>query len=165
MNDPLQELRDIHLPAFPDGWPLAPGWWVLLAVILVVIALGVWAFRYYQELQYSAPRVALLELERLQGQYAQDHDAQGLIVGLSALMRRTAISIYPRQEVASLSGQQWLLWLDHHSDHDKPFSQGVAKILADAPYQPTLGEVDCDSVVQTCQQWIAYQRRRGSSHV
>ncbi|MDA7785401.1 DUF4381 domain-containing protein, partial [Pseudomonadales bacterium] len=34
-NDPLAQLRDIRLPVEPDWWPLAFGWWIVAALILV----------------------------------------------------------------------------------------------------------------------------------
>ena len=38
-SDPLQQLRDVHLPPDPSWWPPAPGWWILAAVIAVIILL------------------------------------------------------------------------------------------------------------------------------
>lgn len=37
-------LRDIHQPPAPPLWPPAPGWWLLLAVLLA-IAVGTWAWQ------------------------------------------------------------------------------------------------------------------------
>jgi hypothetical protein len=38
-NNPLDQLRDIHLPEPISWWPLAPGWWF---VIILVIGIFVW---------------------------------------------------------------------------------------------------------------------------
>ncbi|WP_139173042.1 DUF4381 domain-containing protein [Marinobacter sp. AC-23] len=44
-DDPLSQLRDIHLPQTGGFWPPAPGWWVLAFVLLVAVAILVWAVR------------------------------------------------------------------------------------------------------------------------
>ena len=35
--EPLADLRDIHLPQPISWWPPAPGWWILLGLLLVSI--------------------------------------------------------------------------------------------------------------------------------
>ena len=41
--DPLAGLRDIALPAAVSWWPLAPGWWLLLGLVLLfALALPLW---------------------------------------------------------------------------------------------------------------------------
>ena len=42
--NPLDQLRDIHLPEPISWWPLAPGWWLL---IIIALALMVWATRFF----------------------------------------------------------------------------------------------------------------------
>jgi len=32
----LPDLKDIHLPGPPDIWLLALGWWLLIAIILIL---------------------------------------------------------------------------------------------------------------------------------
>lgn len=41
--DPLDQLRPILLPSHEvSSWPLAPGWWILIAIVSVLIILGWW---------------------------------------------------------------------------------------------------------------------------
>ena len=40
-QDPLAQLRDIHLPDTGGFWPPAPGWWLLALLSLTALALAV----------------------------------------------------------------------------------------------------------------------------
>ena len=54
MDENALPLRDLHLPEAIGWWPLAPGWWVELAI--VVVALGYGAWRMYKRWRFHAPR-------------------------------------------------------------------------------------------------------------
>ena len=38
MQETPLPLRDLHLPAEVGWWPLAPGWWVLIAIVAALAA-------------------------------------------------------------------------------------------------------------------------------
>ena len=67
----------------------------------------------------AARRLRLRELGRIRREYEDGADAQ---TGseLSELLRRTMLAYAPRGEVAGLTGESWLAWLDQGLD-DKPF--------------------------------------------
>ncbi|MEM8682735.1 MAG: DUF4381 domain-containing protein [Pseudomonadota bacterium] len=44
MNPTEIPIRDLHLPPEISWWPLAPGWWVILAIVAIVLVLSVRAF-------------------------------------------------------------------------------------------------------------------------
>lgn len=61
-NEPLP-LRDIHLPLPLGYWPLAPGWWYLLASFMIgITVLFLLIRRYYKP---TALKQALIEVEQL----------------------------------------------------------------------------------------------------
>lgn len=98
------QLRDIHLPPSPSWWPPAPGWWLLGAlVLLVVLGIG-WSWR-RRHRRASARRRPLLEIQRLERDYARDGDRARLATGLHALLRRLALAHDPR--AAHQSGRAW----------------------------------------------------------
>ena len=58
-------LRDIHLPDPIGWWPLAPGWWGVLGLVLLIIS-GIFWWRRKKHRRNSTPwQAALTELDRL----------------------------------------------------------------------------------------------------
>ncbi len=146
------DLRDIHLPEPVSWWPPAIGYWMLLLlfVFLVLLAMGLrkrWLAR-----ERSAKIQALKELEQIRQEYQQSGNKRKLIEELSALLRRVSISLYPRSETASLTGDEWLKFLDKNSQ-DKGFTQGPGRVLVTAPYQKE-AKVDAEALIDLCRDWI-----------
>lgn len=100
MNGPV--LRDIHVP--PAGcWPLAPGWWLLIAVSGLALVGAVLWLRHRAR---RAPlRAALAEVDRLAAQFARDDNAERLVDGASRLLRRVARRVEP--SFAAIDGAEW----------------------------------------------------------
>jgi hypothetical protein len=138
-------LHDIHLPAEVGWWPLAPGWWALFVLLLLSI-LAAWSLRRFWQ-RRRLRRLALRQLDALSGLPESE-----LASALSRLLRRAAISHFPRKETAGLQGQHWLEFLDRPFD-DHPFSTGVGRCLSDAPYRPT-AEIDGPQVIALCRRWL-----------
>jgi hypothetical protein len=137
--DPLQiPLRDLHLPAVIGWWPLAPGWWAVIAI--VAICLGWLLRKYVRAFTRGAPRRhALRQFERLATDYGQHRNAVEFGTELSELLRRTMLAYAARREVAGLTGEAWLKWLDQ--DMSEPlFQKGAGRNLIELPYR----DASCD---------------------
>ncbi len=143
--DILAGLRDIVAPAPPPVWPPAPGWW-LIGCSAAAIALLVW-MRAKKRLARSARTAALKQFSRIAAL-----PAQPAIAELSTLMRRAAMTKFPRTDVAALTGRDWLEFLDQSGATDQ-FCNGPGRILASAPYQNQVAE-QCDGAIALCRQWI-----------
>lgn len=161
MNIPMQEtlqLRDIHLPAAPDFWPPAPGWWILGVLALGIAGWGaLLAWRQFRIHRQRRHILALLE----QMERSSDASTTAEYLGqLSNLTRRLALMRFPRHEIASLTGREWLQFLDR-SGGDGQFSEGPGKVLAQGPYMRELpDDVDSRALTQLVRQWIT--RNTGS---
>ena len=147
-------LRDIHLPQAVSWWPPAPGWWGLLVVVLLAISMFflIRAWRKRRRLRNTA----ILEVQRICDAFEQHHDNLRLIRELSVLLRRISISYFPRADVASLTGEQWLRFLDSCStitDNEQGFLNGPGRILNDGPYQARL-DIDGQALVVLCRRWV-----------
>lgn len=141
-------LRDIHLPPSPSWWPPAPGWWLLGALLLLaVIAMG-WVWRRRRR-RAATRRRPLLEVQRLECEYARDGDRARLAGGLHGLLRRLALAHDPR--AAQQRGDAWRDTLAR-----VPVDADVLarlQLLERAIYRPDAG-FDADEMVEAVRQWI-----------
>jgi len=70
---------------------------------------------------------------------------------VSHCLRRLHMSDGQREKTAGLTGQAWLLYLDGFVD-GTPFSDGVGRCLADAPYQKNIADdVDINALIELCE--------------
>ena len=132
-ENPLVNLKDIHLPPPVSFWPPAPGWWILALLLISTLFIGgVWLYRKYKK---SKPKTeALRILKDLQILYQNSQDDLVSLRNLSNLLRRTALTYYDNDTVASLQGSSWLEFLDE-TGKTKEFSQGVGKVLGNELFQ------------------------------
>lgn len=153
--DPLAGLRGYHLPEPPSWWPPAPGWWLLAACLLALVAAVAW-WLLRRRARRAAARAALRELDELRARLRTGADTSGLAPALSRLLRRYAISAFPRRDVAALTGDAWLGFLDRHGG-DGQFVNGPGRQLLDAPYrrEPAPGSQD---LVVLVERWIRRNR-------
>lgn len=100
--DWLAQLAPAHAPPPVGWWPLAPGWWALV-VVLIAITVGfcVWHRSQPRRLRRSGLR----ELAKLEATTVGD---AALARALENLVRRYAVARYGRETVAGLSGSRWL---------------------------------------------------------
>ncbi len=147
--DPLAALRDIHGPPAPDFWPPAPGWMVLVGLGIVVgLCAVVVATRWWRAGRFR--REALASLRSLRARHAAGAADTEIAMALSTLMRRVALTRHPRDEVAGLTGDRWLAWLE--STHAGIGTAAPAALL-DAPYARA-GRFDVARALAACEHWI-----------
>lgn len=144
MNPVELPLRDLHLPEPTGWWPLAPGWWVLLAILAAgLLLLGRNVLR--QRRRDAARRLALRQLDSLGRDYMKHRNASQLGSDVSELLRRTMLAYAPRGDVAGLTGEQWLAWLDRGLDRSH-FVSGDGRPLIEWPYQNPDRQIDQSDV-------------------
>ena len=149
--DPLAQLRDIHLPGAIEAWPPAPGW-IALAVLAILAVLGVcyWCFRRWRRNQYR--RDGLKQLDQLLAQYEQALDAQTYLANYASLLKRIALTRYPRAQVASLTGEAWVAFLDH-TGSTQEFSMGAGQALVQASYERD-PDIQVPALHELARSWI-----------
>ena len=129
----LQNLNPIVWPAPPGLWPLAPGWLLLMVIVLLfVVWIGWRSWRKWLANLYR--RQALGELKAIQ-------QNRKPITQLPLLLKRTALSAFPRTDVACLSGEPWRDFLNS-TQHDPAFAGRAGELLDQLAYEPGLCELN-----------------------
>jgi hypothetical protein len=133
-DDLLSRLYDIKGLDYIGWWPLAPGWWVLLALVAIgsILAAAVYRRRlaYARSWKGDAWRAfAALDAQLPGG------DVQKAGATFSILMRRVAMQCHSREECAGLQGQDWLRWLTAKDPGGFNWTER-GSLLIEAPYAP-----------------------------
>ena len=148
MSDPatsLGHLHDIVLPAAVPWWPPAPGWYVLLALLVPVTAFVAWrAWKSWRANAYR--RAALRELAGL-----------GDAPAIAELLRRTALAVAPRPVVAARTGTHWTTWLDAQST--TAMSDAVRRSLSAGIYDRAPTDHEVEGLRDYAARWIEQHDR------
>lgn len=150
--DPLATLRDIHLPAPVGFWPLAPGWWMLMGMVLLLgLVAAIIEWRRRQTLGYQAA-CALRAIDR---DTVGHRDARAVAAAATLLMRRVLVSKAGRPDAAALVGADWRQALGAGM---AGVPDEVVAFIAEAPYLPPdlpdADRVERAVVVASVRRWI-----------
>ena len=155
IENPLLNLKDIHIPPPVSFWPPALGWWILSVLIISFVFFGgIWFYRQYK---IRKPRIEALKiLKDLQIIHQNSHDDLASLRNLSNLLRRTALTFYKNDTVASLQGYAWLEFLDR-TGKTKEFSNGVGKVLGNDLFRKNIN-LDMNALFSLVKKWISSSR-------
>ena len=127
----LSQLQEIPLPAAVPYIPATVGWIVVAVLLLIAAGVVCWLIvRHRRRNAYR--REALEELALIESNLTQQSAQPGL-TNVPALLKRTAIAASSRETVASLSGDEWLRFLDRTMNGDA-FEKGAGRCLPRLAY-------------------------------
>ncbi len=133
-------------PASPPPVSMMPqtaGWWVLLGLLLAALALLAWrALRRWRQAAYRRAALAALA------------DAADDPAVISSLLRRTALAVWPRAEVAGLAGADWLGFLERTGGATWPDLAARALIAGPVAVRPA----PSPELSQQAARWIRTHR-------
>ncbi|GMG88315.1 DUF4381 domain-containing protein [Biformimicrobium ophioploci] len=153
----LAQLRDIREPDPVGFWPLAPGWWILIALLLcALIALSIWLYRRKQQHRRNAYRreaAALLDQIDLQSSTAAQE--------INTLLKRVATHVYGRDRCAALTGPEWLAFLQSTADLKIP--EATVRLLSAGIYaagteRGEIASTEIESTLNYARVWIHLHR-------
>lgn len=149
MSDPLEQLRPLHQPLDISWWPPAPGWWLLLVLMIAALA---WFF--LRPRPRTMLQTALYEVEKME--IASDMQFPELASKSNQLLKRYALTRYPEDEIAGLSGKPWIDFLQEHTPEDCDAS--MAEVLVESAYKPTVTDAPREKLLSFTRDWIKAQQ-------
>jgi hypothetical protein len=160
-NPQIAHFNPVQTPETVTFWPVTIGWYALAGLVFLLIVLVVYRqYRRWRRNQYR--RTALKALNSLEAQLLSPATRQSAIVQLSELLKRVALKVFPRQQVAGLSGEAWLAFLSR-TGRNTNFMEDAGKLLLEAPYQSSqaiqsLSEDRLKALIALAGKWIGGHR-------
>jgi hypothetical protein len=149
----ISQLQTLPLPPAVSYFPQTWGWLALLLGLLGLALLFACrrAWRWWQN-RYR--RAALVELAQLETSLASDRSG---LRQLPELLKRTALSMPTRPQVASLGGKDWQAFLQRCSAKTLPAD--LAQQLAELAYAPpaylqALPDAQVRQLLGICHEWL-----------
>ncbi|MBW8190433.1 DUF4381 domain-containing protein [Neiella marina] len=146
-------IKDIMIAQAVSWWPLAPGWWVLIALVMLAIVAMAWQLiRRHQKQAIS--RLAVARVTSWQ-------PAEVTAEQCNALLKAVALH-YARPEqteaLGALSGTAWLNWLQASTPNKhKSAVEAMCQALETNLYQPAkLTSEHQQLLLNGAQQWLQH---------
>lgn len=145
-------LKGLQLPQAVGWWPLAPGWWLLLILLLVLIPLLIFiAVRLWR--RNSDKRQAKQLLNAAYHQWQADQNQQQLILQLNTVLKRFCRQRFPA--AVSLSEQRWTDFLTQSAGAHLFTEQQMAALQSGAYRPQPVPSLDEQNLVKSCQLWLS----------
>lgn len=146
----IDDLQPIIPPEEVSFWPPQPGWYVVIALLLVLLV-----YLIYKRIQYikrnKYRKVATHELQKMSTAGSMDQ--------VNSLLKATAIKGFGREAVAGLYGQSWVDFLNTsckkvHFDPNDPRLTGAYSQENDN------NNTDQASFLQNANRWIKHHKKK-----
>ena len=148
LPDLMALMHDIVRPDPVSLFPATVGWWILFGWLGFCLALGALVlWRRWLANRYR--REALALMDDIMAEDGPDAAREAAI-----LVKRTALAVFPRTRVASITGEQWAEFLCQTSSQNATVVSGAHELAA-APYR---SEVDSRTALATAKTWLRVHR-------
>ena len=128
--DPLDALKDIHLPLEPHWWPPALGWWITAGLALISL---LWLLRRWWA--YHTATRPIRAAKRIVDALAEEDASSSLsdvtvVNQCNEVLKRLLVVALDMRTLGNQSGSQWLCALDRLSN-TRDFTQGPGSALGE----------------------------------
>ena len=147
--DPLAQLNDIQTPSGVDWWPLAWGWWAVIALALLIIVLTVRAWNRHRQFT-KAKREALSTLATFSSDPAE------AAVNTNQLLKRVAKHYFGAEAVSVLYGDKWLQFLQStvNNKHAVSLAAGFEIMTGKVYQQSPCTEAEASDILTAASVWL-----------
>ena len=154
----LDRLQDIVRLEPVSWWPPAQVWLFVIAIgaIWTLYAILLATYRWLQNAYRRQAERELLAIDLS----ADGHDLQSLTLQVARTLKRVALVAYPREKVASLSGDAWLRFLNDTCE-GVDFLRDPVALLGNATHDSRMQPVNDEEfleILMSARIWIASHR-------
>lgn len=151
-NYALGDFNEIVSPPGIDWLPQTAGWYVVGAVLIAWASRKIWLqLKHWYRNRYR--KEACNKLRQLS-------DSATLVEELNRLLKLTALAAFSRQQVASLSGEEWTRFLNSQCEQPS-FDNDQCQILAFGAYrEQTLEQATAQHLIAASLSWIEQHKNR-----
>jgi hypothetical protein len=152
-NYALGDIVEVVSPADVSYLPQTAAWAWLGALLLALLLRFCWRrLRRWYRNRYRREAVARLS------QLARDTDRDSWLVELNKLLKLTALAAFSHEQVARLSGEEWVDFLNGHCA-SPPFSAKQRSLLATGVYSSvTLADTTREQLLSACLYWVRHHQ-------
>jgi len=156
----LKTLQELPLPDTVSYMPQTVGWVFVAVVLLAALGMAIWLVGRRREKQRYR-RVALRELASIEASLASAHAGHeqraNALAAIPRLIKRTALAVAPREQVAALTGGEWLAFLQRTRGRFDTRSGALLALASYAPPEVVAGISDGDAaaLIDHTRDWIA----------
>ena len=122
---------------------------------MLLAALAYFYYRRYRANAYR--RQAVRQLQDLHNEWLVSNNALRYLGAINALLKSVALRAFPRSDVASRNGTQWVLFLNQTLSA-KTGGAHFTEEFAAAHYQASTPAVNCEDINHTATLWIKQHR-------
>jgi|GEM_PF-624671 len=147
----LENLADVSLGQTPSIWPLAWGWWIVIVLAIITLAVSFWLFTAHIR-KHKFKRQALRAVHRVASNETQ------ALANLHAVLRRAAMHYFGAQNINSLQGESWQQFLQDRAKHAKKIDHESLNQLAqlESSLYTKLPSISVENAKQAVALWIKY---------
>lgn len=157
--DPLAQLKDIHTPQTVDWWPLAWGWWALLAIAVVVLCIVMMTI--YRRFRFNRARREAIAVHKM-----LDLDCQ-YPAKANQLLKRVSLHYFGKEQSAAAYGESWQRFLLGclSSKQQSNTASGI-NLLAQFTYQAQpLNADQISEIHRAVSIWLQHARLKHPPHM